>query len=428
MNIVKCDLRKFYTEKENKNIIVFGAGIEISKFFNNTYLDNRILFFVDNNKYLTKKRILGIEYDVYTVSKLKELQDTNYIILIGSCKFETEMLQQLEELNINNSIYLLSDIKNCTEYYCIKFFKNNLIKKDNEREQIEEKLKYLLDNDDKKLLCVPKFSMHITTRCTLACKHCRALMPYIPEKKDVPLQSLLNDIQIVTKNIDWIPLIELIGGETLLYPHLAEALEKLIECDNVYKIRVTTNGTVIPDEKTLKVLKHEKIMVMISDYGLLEKMAKVVKIFEKNNVNFEIEKYSIWNDCGFGEYNNSTINEMKKQYKICKSFDAGPRQCVMVDEGKMYVCPRSARVSRMGIELPQDYKTISLSDTKETLREKINYLAELEYAQACNHCLMGKQTLAEVKPAIQLGREMETSKYTIVDREEYNKLLRLAKK
>ena len=213
-----------------------------------------------------------------------------------------------------------------------------------------------------------------------------------------------------------------------MYPELAKVLEHLTSNPKVNTVRLTTNCTIIPNDDVIEQLKNNKVILQLSDYGLLEQMAKLVTILEKHNIRFRVEKYDSWEDCGCGEFNGKTVEEMKQKYKICHARGKGAGYSAIVDEGRIYVCPRSSRVDKLGIDLPLDYKTISKSETKEDIQKKIEYIYSVGYAQACNYCEQGEKTIKKVKPAIQLKTgELNSSKYTIVNREEYNELLRKAK-
>ena len=423
MNIVKCDLKKFYEEKDNKNIIVFGASIEAKDFFRITFTENRILFFIDNNeeKQQGKVYINNSCFDVYPVERIKNSEYNNSIILIGSSMYDTEMLEQLSKMNAENICYLISDIAK-TEYNTLKAM---FIKKPLSAQEVDDTVGYLVGKNNPKPFCIPRLKLTVTTKCDLNCKHCRALIPYLDEHKNRSLEEICNDIDLIANNVDFIGVCELIGGEPLIYPHLAEVIDYAVAFDNIKYVYVTTNCTIIPDEKLLKSLQNPKVILMLSDYGLLDKMAKLVSVLEKNNIYFSIEKYEQWEDCGHGEFNGKSVDELKDKYKVCVSKHCGVKIATQIDNGKLYGCFFSERLEKKGLTLQNDYTEIFKDDTREEVQEKIRYYYEdVEYLEACNYCGQGERVSKKVKPAIQLVGKIEPSAYTIVNREEYNKLLR----
>ena len=175
-------------------------------------------------------------------------------------------------------------------------------------------------------------------------------------------------------------------------------------------------------------LKNPKVIFQISDYGLLDKMAKLVVILEKNNVTFRINKYEVWNYCGGDDYLNKDIEEMKKNYANCLQRRSCVHVVYPVYDKKIFCCARSSRLYKLGKNISLDYKEITENDTPETISEKIKYICTRQYVQACNYCLEGDQRLIKVKPAIQINGELNSSEYTIVNRNMYNKLLELYSK
>lgn len=432
MTYINCNFKKFYEEKENKNIIVFGAGVYSKELFRYSHLQDRVLFFVDND---TKKQnttidLNGFNFDIFPVSKLTEEKYNDSVILIGSPFYDTEMLNQLNEIGLEHYYYLIKDILdvsyNTIRYIILDIMEGDYSDKGKIQKNIEEIIGY---KTDKIPLCVPRFNFSVTEKCTLKCKHCRALIPYMENPVNVPFEKLKDEIDALINNVDIIGSCEVIGGETFLYPHLAEAINYLSSFDKVKCIRITTNCTVFPDEKLVTALKNGKVMLQLSDYGLLEKMAALVRVLEKNNIPFRIEKYENWEDNGFGEFLNKTPDEIKKKFDVCKYRGrCSVTNAVFVEGGKIWACARASRSNRIGINITKDFREISANDTKEEIHAKIEDLFATEFIEACNYCGQGEKTIKKVKPAIQLKTgELNSSKYTIVNREEYNELLRKAK-
>ena len=86
MKRLECNLKKFYEERNVKNIIVFGVSTEVIEFFNHTYTQDRIVFFIDNckSKQNTKIQIHESTFNIYSADVLKEEKHRKYVVLIGA--------------------------------------------------------------------------------------------------------------------------------------------------------------------------------------------------------------------------------------------------------------------------------------------------------------------------------------------------------
>ena len=72
---------------------------------------------------------------------------------------------------------------------------------------------YLEDGDK---FYMRSIDLMITTRCSLKCESCSNLMQYYKEPKNYEIQSILDALNIISKNVDEIAEFRLIGGEPLM--------------------------------------------------------------------------------------------------------------------------------------------------------------------------------------------------------------------
>jgi hypothetical protein len=108
----------------------------------------------------------------------------------------------------------------------------------------------------------------ITTHCSLECKDC---MQYIPlrSKFDVSLDALKQDLETLFSCVSFIGEISIIGGEPLLHENLPGLLEHIGENyrERIGSLVITTNGTIIPDIRTLELCREVGIFISVSDYS-----------------------------------------------------------------------------------------------------------------------------------------------------------------
>lgn len=419
-------IKYFYESVKDKKIIIFGAGsfginlVELLSLYNN------VSCFIDNSKILINNIITinDCNYNVYSPDSLSDLLTSETVVVISSIIHEDIMYEQIkEQLELSKcSCFFMSNIKDI-DYSVLEMYREELILNGvnlNEvRKLVFEKMHYCFGYRTKeKPFCFSRFMINVTTKCNLNCRNCLALVPLMKNPYHVPLDEVKNQIDILTNSIDEIIVFELIGGETFLYPYLAEALEYLLEKDNIVFIRLFTNCTIMPDDRLCKILsQNHKIRVTLSDYRLIDKMANLVALFEKNDVNFGIVNYENWVDFGGIEYRNRDAETLKKIYKNCRQISCAGR-ILHVNQYKLWLCPRSSRMSMLntGIMFDSDYRDISEDMPAVLIREKIESLFSNEYASACNYCDQGLYPAKIIPPAIQTHGDLPRSEYIITKR------------
>lgn len=78
-------------------------------------------------------------------------------------------------------------------------------------------------------------------------------------------------------------------------------------------------------------------------------------------------------------------------------------------------------------ESERDYFDLKPEDTPEEIRDKLKEMFYSESADACNYCDLGTLPTKVIEAGVQMQGNLRKSKYTIVDRQEYEELKRLAR-
>ncbi len=287
-----------------------------------------------------------------------------------------------------------------------------LIKNEYETEKIKikstkEKRKIYL----KKIICHPKklflylsgrifniqyIEMVLTTRCTLKCKGCSALMDHYKKQSHTNIDINIESLKIILNCCDTIHQLRLLGGEPLCYPDLFKILEFTKQQDKIKRITIVTNGTLlIKNEKIIEILRNDKFDIFISNYGLFSrKKDELIKQLKINNIKYVLgDKERLWRNFGNLECRNRSKKNLKKQFLECKII------CNSLYNGKLHHCPRSTHGTNLKkISLrKQDY--INLLDkniTEKQLRKKLYkfFYGYVPYIEACNYC---NNTIKEMK-------------------------------
>lgn len=434
MKFIPCEGSDLISKIKNKRIICFGASQLAKDFFNEYKCENYVEFFVDNDKKKndTLFNVNGKDFKIYLPEALKNLSSDNYVILITSSYYNEiwNQLEQIHELeNMEGYIYNLLTFDSDKEkfYYkrlikpVIKRYKEILIDRGKSIEEANELAceKERLMKEENKFIV--EFMIFVLSNvCSLKCKNCSMLMPYFKKPHFEKLQDVLDEMELFLSAVDECIEINLIGGETLMYPDLDKVLEWLINNDKVFKISFSTNATIIPNERVLELLKNEKIVVCISDYGQLTKLAQLVEVFEKNGIRFWLRSDMKWIDAGGVEKRNKSNELLKFEYSNCFAS----KFCKAIASGKIFGCERAARMLALdAYKSDKDYFSLNKDDSIEELREKIKKIHMLDYMEACDYCDLGAFPSKEIDAGIQINENIKKSKYTIIDRKEYEKLI-----
>ena len=177
------------------------------------------------------------------------------------------------------------------------------------------------------------------------------------------------------------------GGEPFLYRGLNEVLEMLIGMDKIEMVEITTNGTLMPQDTLLPLLKTEKVFVQISDYGKYnaEKKRSLIQLFEKHGINYTELSALKWIDSGNMERRGQKRYKLK--YKFFNCFAS--IECRTLWDGRLFVCGRAPALYELGkskdisnyLEI-NELEDLSILEGKERLRKF--YMQD--YAECCDFC------------------------------------------
>lgn len=253
---------------------------------------------------------------------------------------------------------------------------------------------------------VKLFSMNLSVSevCNLRCKNCNALMPCYTAPKHFAYEDVLKDVNTLLYNRVFRSIF-LEGGEPFLWKPFPELLCEVRERDNLLRIFINTNGTVIPNETLLSALAHPKITVLISDYGHLNKISELKPLFAASGVQcmtssqkwFELSKYHLKPQTG---------TQFKRVISDC--CKAGGLGDCYISDGKIYRCPEQGNLHKLGIFTSQENEYVDLRmEDKDLLQKKIDEFIDPKHLNTiprlCHHCNGRGFTGREVPPAEQLA-------------------------
>lgn len=382
-------------------------------------IKNKDLLIIDNDK--SKKgqhiRCLDLLITIEDYSYLDNaLSCPNTAIVI--CSHKKELLKQLSStdkttrLNVYvcnfENTHLLSEyrIKLRDRYLVYKFNKSLLrivCDRQNKDESFYDK-KYLKYLDDSKLY-FPCVQLVVTTACTLNCKECFAAKPYLEQHKINSYEEIKGDVDAFLECIDGCVELELIGGEFFLWRNCEKIIRYLRNNPKIEMLLITSNGTIIPRKGILDSMRHEKVVVAISEYEKAN-YKETEAVLSQNGINwhsiqenwYPMPQYND-NTKSFSSYRFSDEKLREAYYKCPNS-----KTCFAIVNHRLYICYRSAMLDLLQGHSFDRYEYADLSLPFEERREQIKTILNSGFTAGCNYCGMSGniENKEMIPPGIQI--------------------------
>lgn len=190
---------------------------------------------------------------------------------------------------------------------------------------------------------IPFLVFWVGTRCTLKCRDCCNLIPYL-DKSSFKAESIIKDLKFLTQCCD-VRALQIQGGEPFTHPEISKIINEISKL-NVRLIDIATNGTVLLNVETIKVLKQNShIRVRISNYDIAKnKREKLIVQLRDNNINFTFYDFMYGDNSWFlsgGPYEKrSSHSEADVSYKLCPD-----KSCHSLIDGTLYVCGKAYAIN-----------------------------------------------------------------------------------
>lgn len=231
------------------------------------------------------------------------------------------------------------------------------------------------------------FSVHamnlvVTTRCTLKCKGCCALMDYFypSSQRDMDLEKTMYAYDMLMEHVDYIDELVPIGGETFLHKDMDRLLLHVAKSPYTYKIGrvlLITNGTIIPSKSTMEILglHADLFQVALSDYGASSsKRLELVSLLNQYGCDYQNHVHDIWYLTNLPTTPLPGLKEEEIREK-CQQCDCRAGGRLRIVENKVYSCHFVAFAAECRA-IPQnrlDYLDVDTDEiSKERLREFVD--------------------------------------------------------
>jgi len=225
-------------------------------------------------------------------------------------------------------------------------------------------------------------------QCSLRCRDCGNFIPYVPGhfKRFYRVEQIKLDIDALSKVMN-VNKLQLQGGESLLHPNLDQIIAVVAKSAIASYIELTTNATLLMDDKVLKACRDFSVEVRISDYGApKQKVSELVAQCSAAQIPYSIYEMAAGNNfwyslAGLTKERNSDNGEVTTVFKSCPY-----RSCWTVVDGFFTKCSRAPMGHLVGLHefFPQDSVYIRTS-SEELKSHLVSFLAPF-FMECCRYC------------------------------------------
>ena len=238
-----------------------------------------------------------------------------------------------------------------------------------------------------------RVDISLTEKCTLKCKKCNMFMTHFKNPQNQPVEAVLEDIDAYFSVVDYVKVLNLLGGEPFLYPELGKVLDYIVQKyrDRIERVIVFTNGTIVPSADLLKSMKQCAVTVQFSDYTHAVPYQKKLEQFKEVLEQEGIENYTMpweeWGDFGFPENPNNIENE---EVALC-FFEGCKAPFRGIWKKRVYFCHLETSAIRAGLfeDEANDYFELTTEDRKDIKKRYCEFdfgYSEKGFITFCKQC------------------------------------------
>lgn len=236
---------------------------------------------------------------------------------------------------------------------------------------------------------VYQLDMAVTTLCTMKCKNCNMFIPYHNSREKVTKEELRESLDSFFSKFDYVYHFSIVGGEPFLNGNTEFVLRHIWKnyIDKIDRIKITTNGTVLPGKELVEWIKKCNAEIKVSDYsqssGCDNKIEKLCGVFEEHNIPYRVLPDLEWKDFGF-PHSPCCYTEVEKHRKECGVTWRG------LNGSRIYYCNVIWSAEQAGLykAVPQEYFCLEkLYNGEAGMEEVLKFvLGDMEMEDEINFC------------------------------------------
>ncbi|WP_020589010.1 radical SAM protein [Desulfobacter curvatus] len=304
-----------FTNNDTEKLIIYGFGRVARCCLPKLIQDFQIDFIIDNNSKYEKNdtRYNGIPIQSFMSVKHK-LQEKKYKVVVAvSGNSYYPIKKQLESIGYRESI----DFENAKNFMSQWYWIN------------------------RSECVISRISLPITLKCTLNCKHCNTLVPYLDRSRVYTDDELKETIKMFFDCIDYVSTVLIVGGEPLLKKNLIEILSfiQVNFHEKFSRLHIISNCTIIPKDDLLQFANQNNILIRLSDYsheiGNYDRIKKIIDKLKAFKVDYIVNKHEQWFDMGFPR---ETLRIADSRENLIRHMTECNAMCQVIYNKKMFFC------------------------------------------------------------------------------------------
>lgn len=252
---------------------------------------------------------------------------------------------------------------------------------------------------------IPFLVFWVGTRCTLRCRDCCNLIPYL-EQRSFDSRRQIAAMKALLRHCS-IGKLQIQGGEPFTHPDIDFMIHALAR-HRFAELEIATNGTVPLRQRTIDVLyMHPEIRLRISNYSCAEhrreRFLHQCATYGLNHsmYNFMYGTEEWFHSGGIHESYDADDNHVQDMYARCEN-----KNCHTLYDGVLHICgkiPAIRAVYGDGRARPFEEVDLTVPDEKTLARSLHSFLDHQSlFALACRYC---RGTDRRIRPAVQISDE-----------------------
>ncbi len=236
-------------------------------------------------------------------------------------------------------------------------------------------------------LKIPFLEIWVGQSCTLRCRECSHLIPYVPQRL-YDMEALVLDCQRIL-SVAEVEFFSIVGGEPFCHPRLDELLYYVAGCRKITEGKIVTNGTVLLSGRTLEALGalSGKLKVHINRYpGTEERALAFYRALQERGIPSQISSHEAWKWKRLNPPKGERFpeEETKERFRGC-----WVKECNTLADGVFAICPRGITSGEVFRFSPSPYEQVRIREIHDEteLKARMAVCTDMETAKEfCRYC------------------------------------------
>lgn len=273
--------------------------------------------------------------------------------------------------------------------------------------ELFDNYRYELFSSQARSICqiiAPQVTLVVTEKCNLNCQDCAAFVPMNADPVTSSFETIVTSIRNYCKSFDFVYRVCVMGGEPFLHKDINRIISEICKIENLLFVDVATNGTVIPNDRTLDTIRENGVCLEISDYGIQSrKMKELNDESDRRGVLRYHQKFNYWGT--IGQIRDHSRDPATLSHHFLKCI-ASPTTTNHIIDGALYRCLYSGMASRLKLAPIADADYVRLDVPEESFDcHHTGRVHELSFRtkplKTCSHCQLGT---GKVRAGIQVEK------------------------